>query len=87
MVGDEPDNQQVDAAQASVFVIRLGDGDGAGFAVCHRIGIVPGTRRLPGVGVTVAQLVDQQQLLSAAVLLEDHDDLENLAQIATGEND
>lgn len=87
MVGEEPEHQQMDPAEASVFVIRLGDDDGADFAVCHRVGTVEGSRRLPGVGMTVAQIVAQQQLLAAAIMIEDHDDLENLAQIATGKNE
>lgn len=77
MVGDETDDQQNGDA-SSIFVVRLREGDDAAFAVCERVGTVPGDRRLPGMGRTVAELVNEQALMAAAITAGDEDSLRDL---------
>lgn len=77
MVDEEEENQD-DVGGAAVFVVRLSDAAEADFAVCERIGTVPGSRRLPS-GKTVAELVGEQGLMAAAVPEGDHDGLRDLA--------
>lgn len=54
-----------------IFVVRLGDGDGARFALCQRMGTVDGSHRIPGMRQTVAELVDEQKLLAGSIADED----------------
>lgn len=87
MVDDEPDNEQNDDGGSSIFVVRLGDGDEANFAVCERVGTVEGTRRLPGTGQTVAELVNEQALMAAAISSGDQDGVrEQVFMSQSGEN-
>ena len=53
-----------------IYIVRQGEGEGATYAICHRVDSVPGGHTIPGSGQTVAQLVDQQRL-QAAFLAED----------------
>lgn len=88
MVEDEPENQQNASAESAIFVIRLGDTDEADFAVCERVGTIQGTRRLPGSGQTVAEIVAAQALMAAAISAGDQDGLRNLVFMAqSGENE
>lgn len=88
MVDDESENQQPGAHGASIFVVRLGEGNGSDFAICERVGTVEGSRRLPGSGKTVAEIVAQQALMAAAISAGDQDGLRRLAFLAqSGENE
>jgi hypothetical protein len=88
MVDDEVENQQHGARGSSIFVVRLGEGNGSNFAICEQVGMVEGSRRLPGSGKTVADLVADQALMAAAISAGDQDGLQSLAFLAqSGENE
>lgn len=88
MVDDEGQDQQHVGAGSSIFVIRLGEDDEGDFAICERVGTVQGTRRLPGSGKTVAEIVKAQALMAAAISAGDQDGLRNLLFMAqSGENE
>jgi len=87
MVDDEQQNQHSDPSGSSLFVVRLGSGEDS-YAVCERMSSVPGTRRLPGSGRTVAELVSEQALQAAGLPPGDEDGVRELLFLAqSGEND
>ena len=67
---DDSNTNQTAVLGEGIFVVRQGEGDSASYAICHRVDSVPGGHTIPGSGLTVAQLVDQQRL-QAAFLAED----------------
>lgn len=86
MIDDQGNAQQVSGGGESIFVVRL-PGGGDEFAVCERVGTVPGSRHLPGSGRTVAELVAEQALLAAAVSEGDEEALDTLVFTAqSGQN-
>lgn len=88
MIEDNAANEPQDTGGPSLFVVRLGDGEGAAFAICERVGTVEGSRRLPGTGRTVAELVAEQALAAAAVSGGDAGGLDNLMFMAqSGQNE
>lgn len=88
MIDDQGSNQPSAGGRSPIFVVRLGGENAADFAICEQVGIVPRDRRLPGSGKTVAELVEEQALLAAAISSGDLAGLKELLMMAaTGENE
>lgn len=58
---------EVKVMESAIFVVRQGDGEGATYAICHRVATEGGTHRLAGTSKTLAELVDEQDLSAALV--------------------
>lgn len=88
MIDDEGPHQHGAEGGLPIFVVRIGDENAADFAICEQVASVPRDRRLPGSGKTVAELVEEQGLLAAAISAGDLGGVrEVLMMSATGDNE
>lgn len=88
MDDNEEGSQDNAKEKPSIFVVRLGQGHEADYAVCKQIGLIRGATKVPGTGRTVSEMADEQALKSAKLLAEERKGLRKLMfMAASGQNE
>lgn len=81
------DQGQPNQGDTGIFVVRVGEGEDARYAVCQHISTADGAQILPGSGRSVADLVDSQGLRAAMVSADDAGGLQDKLFASQSGND